>query len=137
LADFNADNGQYLGSGINGYDGVNQTPVLTLMRVENVARVIEHEFLMHGVKGLTDEGVGGLGEVEDQLNHFREQMGVPKRVSYGYFSDEWTCPAFDEHNRPIKPIYRVSVEAVDSNGHSYYIHYDRKAIDVMKYKVPR
>ena len=85
LGDFGAD------GSVNGdvYRGV---PI----RAHNFARVMEHEFLGHGVMGLGDDysqsrhpgnhgafnGATQTGNTVDFTNQFNRQMGIPERTNY-------------------------------------------------------
>jgi hypothetical protein len=58
----------------------------------NIARVLEHEFLGHGVKNLKDYRFVEMashfpGDVEDFVNKIRGELGLPYRVTYSGESD--------------------------------------------------
>jgi len=132
LADFD-NNGLIKGIGINGPPG--GLPLSTTSRIDNLARVIEHEYLCHGIKGLdlgANHGVtqeNPLGQSETLLNKYRSQMGVPLRVSYGYSTAEWTKP----NVRTMVPVkHNVSRNAVDRSGNTYGQFYETTSLEVMK-----
>src|ERR1700754_1874064 len=80
LGDFNAD-----GSIRTSVD----EPSGTLSsRNDNLARVAEHEFLGHGIKGLSDatSPTNPTGDTENCVNGFRSQMGLFQRDSYNFSS---------------------------------------------------
>jgi RHS repeat-associated protein len=79
LADFDSS-GKILGSTAIA---VSDTDIN--FRSDNLARVMEHEFLGHGA-GLGDTGYNGLGEVENQLNIWRKEVGLSTRDSYKHVS---------------------------------------------------
>ncbi len=54
------------------------------VRTRNFARMMEHEYLGHGVKGKSDAHLGnGTGPTVKMVNEFRQQMGLPIRLHYG------------------------------------------------------
>ncbi|HWY37980.1 MAG TPA: hypothetical protein VNY73_05440, partial [Bacteroidia bacterium] len=115
LADFSKE-GQISGSYMIGVGDVNVTS-----RSDNLARVMEHEFLCHGVMGLTDEGFDGLGAVENQLNIYRTQMGIPLRDSYNYSFESKS--KIDLINM-TPPTWKVGRSYHDEKG-SFTMYYER------------
>lgn len=74
LGDFNTD-GSAKGEYTNGLSS----------KVNNLTRVIEHEYIGHGVKGLKDEpnGPGDPGPNERLFgNPVRSSLGIPQRMQY-------------------------------------------------------
>jgi hypothetical protein len=132
LADFD-NNGLIKGVGINKKEG--GLPLSTTSRIDNLARIIEHEYLCHGIKGLDldlNHGVtqgNPLGQSETLINTYRSQMGVPLRVSYQYSSEEWTKLNLRTMERPK---HYVSRNAVDRNGNTYGQFYETTSLEVMK-----
>lgn len=132
LGDFD-DDGNIVSSGISSdKNAKNVAPLATQLRIENLARVIEHEYLGHGVGNLDDDGFNGLGAVENKLNVYRSQMCVPTRDSYNYSSDTYSKPNFmDPHPKPV--IHQVGKTAHDAAGNKYEILYDLKKLETSKH----
>jgi RHS repeat-associated protein len=129
LADFDA-NGEILGVGVASSNAKGNSTILSPeRRIDNLARIIEHEFLCHGVKNLLDEGYDGLGAVENQINIYRKQMGVPLRDSYQFASERWTPPNIRTMEEPKQYVSRT---ATGKNGEKYTMEYERKRLSKMK-----
>jgi len=125
LADF--EYGEIKGNTVltNGNGGFNS-------RMDNLARIIEHEYLGHGIMDLSDgpskNDVNKLGGVENYLNTFRVQMGVPQRVSYEYSTENRVLPTMLNPN--INPVWKVSRDYKD-NSNTYRMYYDREPLGKM------
>lgn len=107
LADF-TENGNAAGIDFSG----SNTKVST--RAFNLARVNEHEFLGHGISGLTDGG-GGAGHNDDAIgNVIRLEMGLPTRLNYLMKNQKMEIPIENQINREV-PTFNFS------NGGSIYL----------------
>jgi hypothetical protein len=126
LADFDKG-GNILGSGIShSSDAKNPLSGNFLNRMNNLARVMEHEFLKHGICKMSDDdpGLCPTGEVEFEVNKFRIQMGIPTMNSYK-FSTDVINPGGVKFNLMSTSILRiVTREFTDINGNIYTQEFD-------------
>jgi hypothetical protein len=129
LADFR-DDGTIFGAAIAyGSDKNKKLDYSITSRSNNLARVLEHEFLKHGICKMTDDdpGLCPTGEVEYEINKFRIQMGVPTMNSYKFTSDV-TNPTGEKislMNNSQRSILRVVTrDFTDANGNIYTQQFD-------------
>lgn len=108
LADF--QNGNAKGSIAGGGEGFDWDP-----RSFNLARILEHDFIGHNVKGLSDPKVGSgdsKGDVVRLVNTYEKEMGVLQRAQY--YSTVVAKPRIDVVN--MKVIGQQIESQTFSNG---------------------
>lgn len=131
LADFD-------GTAPKGFSYIDKTANIP-ERSFNFARILEHEFLGHGVLGLKDKPATVLppyaGPVEEIIvNPIREQIGVPKRLTYIQTTKRGIGLTFGEtkinygFTKPVLDIDKSKSQYLDFdennvNGISNYIHF--------------
>ena len=123
LADFNSD-----GTIVSAWTPTTGDSKAGILRSSNLARTMEHEFQGHGIQGENDNydidlANPSLGGVETLMNVYRDQMGLPQRVSYQY--------SYDENDNGTNTKTRtVRLDFVSPDGTTQHLYYDRKKLSI-------